>query len=45
MPLPAIDGWSLSKRADADCESIDDCVARAANEEVVSWYLGCAGQL
>jgi hypothetical protein len=35
----AIDGWSWSKSADAVWESIDDWVASAANEEVVSWYL------
>ena len=34
-----MDGWSLSKRADDDWESIDDWVASAAKEEVVSWYL------
>ena len=33
-----MDGWSLSKRAEADWESMDDCVASAANEDVVSWY-------
>ena len=37
--FPVIEGWSLSKSADADCESIDDCVANAAKEDVVSWYL------
>lgn len=35
----AIEGWSWSKSADAVWESIDDWVASAANEEVVSWYL------
>lgn len=38
-PLPAMDGWSRSNRADADCESMDDWVASAAKEDVVSWYL------
>lgn len=38
-PFPAIEGWSLSKRAEADCESMDDWVASAAKEDVVSWYL------
>ena len=38
-PLPAIEGWSLSKSAEADWESMDDWVARAAKEDVVSWYL------
>lgn len=38
-PLPAIEGWSLSKRADADWESMEDWVARAEKDEVVSWYL------
>ena len=33
-----MEGWSLSNRAEADWESIDDCVASAANEDVVSWY-------
>jgi hypothetical protein len=35
----AIEGWSWSKSADAVWESIDDWVASAANDEVVSWYL------
>lgn len=37
--FPDIEGWSLSKRADADCDNIEDCVASAANEEVESLYL------
>jgi hypothetical protein len=35
----AIEGWSWSKSAEAVWESIDDWVASAANDEVVSWYL------
>ena len=38
-PFAAIVGWSLSKRAEAVWDSIDDCVARAANDDVESWYL------
>lgn len=39
MPLPAIEGWSLSNNAEADWESMDDWVANAAKEDVDSWYL------
>ena len=39
VPLPAIEGWSLSNRADADWESMEDWVAKAAKEDVDSWYL------
>lgn len=36
VPLPAIEGWSVSNNAEADWESIDDWVARAAKEDVDS---------
>jgi len=39
VPLPAIEGWSLSNNAEADWESMDDWVASAAKEDVDSWYL------
>ena len=39
VPLPAIEGWSLSNRAEADWESMEDWVANAAKDDVDSWYL------
>jgi len=36
---PAGEGWSLSKRADSDCVREVVCVARAAKDDVASWYL------
>ena len=37
--LPKGDGWSESNRADSDCDSEADCVAKAAKDCVDSRYL------
>jgi hypothetical protein len=43
--LPKGDGWSESNKADSDCESEADCVARAAKDCVDSRYLRRRGSV